>query len=167
MAKDKKDAKQAPAQAPATEKEVTIDNAMELIKSGNVVKDNEAQEAAEKIAKEKHDDKVQRMVGAIQRSEYTNLLSVLFMRHERNRAKAAKKYADATRSLLNDLKAGKYTYNEWDKEREKIYKDFTDGLDDADKQYQNERKELNDNFRTACGTWDERWQFDRATGRGV
>lgn len=143
--------------------EVSVDNVVDVIKSANTANDEIARKAAEKIAANEDERQVSMTMRAIQRAEFTNLSHYLNLKKCRYDERTAKKYADATRDLCNELKAGKVTFDEFDKKLKDMFVERRKDLEENKKLHEVNKKELRTRFQNTA-TYDLEWELDD-TGR--
>lgn len=128
------------------EKQLSMDNIEEVIKSGATVTEEIAKEAAQKIADKRKEELTERLVDCIKRSEYVRKRIFLSMKYTDKLSKIKLNYLKKFSALDEDLKAGKLSVDEYDKkckeerkEERKLIREndewFNEQLDSLNNQY--------------------------------
>jgi polyhydroxyalkanoate synthesis regulator phasin len=117
-------------------------------------------QAAETLKKEHTDMLVGDAKEILQFTTYFNLYKYAALRKSRKYADAAKKAAADSLVLLEDVKAGKFTKNEWKAKLEEMKKNERETQSAADKEYKDKINEIDSKFKSLC-LWNYNWVFDR------
>lgn len=117
-------------------------------------------QAAETLKKEHTDMLVGDAKEILQFTTYFNLYKYAALRKSRKYADAAKKAAADSLVLLEDVKAGKFTKNEWKAKLEEMKKNERETQSAADKEYKDKINEIDSKFKSLC-LWSYNWVFDR------
>ena len=117
-------------------------------------------QAAETLKKEHTDMLVGDAKEILQFTTYFNLYKYAALRKSRKYADAAKKAAADSLVLLEDVKAGKFTKNEWKTKLEEMKKNERETQSAADKEYKDKINEIDSKFKSLC-LWNYNWVFDR------
>ena len=117
-------------------------------------------QAAETLKKEHTDMLVGDAKEILQFTTYFNLYKYAALRKSRKYADAAKKAAADSLVLLEDVKAGKFTKNEWKAKLEEMKKNERETQSAADKEYKDKINEIDSKFKSLC-LWNYSWVLDR------
>lgn len=145
--------------AVAQPTELSVDTVENVIKSSNTANDDVARKAAEKLAAGEEERQVQSTMRAIQRAEFTNLSHYLYLKKTRFDEHTAKKYADESLKLRDELTNGKITFNEFDKKLNDMLSERRKDFAENRKKYEELKRELRTKFQNAS-TYDLEWELD-------
>ena len=136
--------------------EVTTESVMDVIKQGNMMPENAAENVLAQIEKEEKEHKESQLKDRILRARFKNFKELLQLRARRREEKATKEALTATKTALDELCAGKLTVADYDKKAAKIEDAKRKAFSESSKQYEEEYCELknvNPSFRCFCW-WD-------------
>ncbi len=138
------------------EANVDVDTTFDKLKSGNLVSQTINEKALEEIAKSREESQIRDVKSAIEEAEYTNLKTVIVLRHQRRNSKVAKRLTVETKELLDafagttnekgEFVKGTMTKSEYEKKRDKVISDANRELREAKDIYNEELTELHDRF---------------------
>lgn len=152
MAENKKTTKPAKATENATE-----ENILDVIKTGNKMTESVLKEAEAEIEKEKDDKKKATLKRCILKADYTNKRELLELRKRRAEEKATKEMLATSKTLLDDLKGGKITPNEYEEGLNKASADKKKAFDNVEEEHSKNCQELRDGF-SGYYAWDWEWE---------
>jgi hypothetical protein len=145
---------------------VTEENVVDQIKNANRFSEEIVKEAEEKAEKDEKERMVRELNEIKDKATYINLSSVLKTRLVRAQEKAVSKLREASRDLLGDIKSGKLTANEYNQQIDEKVKDCNKAIEEAIKEYENNKKELKTKFPASwCYEWDNPFRRIRSIDR--
>lgn len=133
----------------------TEENVMEVIRKGNLIDEEVIKLGDEKDDEEQKNRLVREYREAKNKAKYQNFKALLQLRARRREEKATKEWLNATKTLFDDLCAGKTTPREYEEKRNDAAKERNKAMDESKKQLNKEITELKDQFP---GYW--RWDWD-------
>lgn len=134
--------------------ELSVDNVMDEIRSGNLIDTEIAKIGDEKDNEAERERKVQEYRKIKNKAKYQNRKALLMLRARRREEKVTKQYLDDTKTLLDDFVGSKLTVIEYEKKRKDIRKKRNDAMNESNDQYRTEIEELRNAFP---GYWQYDW----------
>lgn len=133
----------------------TEENVMETIRKGNLIDEEVIKLGDEKDDEEKKNRLVREYREAKNKAKYQNFKALLQLRARRREEKATKEWLDDTKTLFDDLCAGKITPREYEEKRAEAAKKRDKAMNESKTQLNKEIQELKDQFP---GYW--RWDWE-------
>ena len=140
MAKDNK--KQETATVAATSEE----NVMDVIKTGNLLKESNVAAALAEIEKEKDEKQKQEAKEMICIAQYNNLKALLQLRARRREERATKEFLSKTKEILDQVLAGKLTPNEYKAKKNELEEQKRKACNESDSELRKESTELQSSY---------------------
>lgn len=140
MAKDTK--KQETANVAATSEE----NVMDVIKTGNLLKESNVAAALAEIEKEKDEKQKQEAKEMICVAQYNNLKALLQLRARRREERATKEFLSKTKEVLDQVLAGKLTPNEYKAKKNELEEQKRKACIESDAELRKESMELQNSY---------------------
>ena len=140
MAKDTK--KQETANVAATSEE----NVMDVIKTGNLLKESNVAAALAEIEKEKDEKQKQEAKEMICVAQYNNLKALLQLRARRREERATKEFLSKTKEVLDQVLAGKLTPNEYKAKKNELEEQKRKACTESDAELRKESIELQNSY---------------------
>ena len=140
MAKENK--KQETATVTATSEE----NVMDVIKTGNLLKESNVAAALAEIEKEKDEKQKQEAKEMICIAQYNNLKALLQLRARRREERATKEFLSKTKEVLDQVLAGKLTPNEYKAKKNELEEQKRKACADSDTEFRKESLELQSSY---------------------
>ena len=140
MAKDNK--KQETATVAATSEE----NVMDVIKTGNLLKESNVAAALAEIEKEKDEKQKQEAKEMICIAQYNNLKALLQLRARRREERATKEYLSKTKDILDQVLAGKLTPIEYRTKKNELEEQKRKACTESDTELRKESMELQSSY---------------------
>lgn len=135
--------------------EVTAENVVEQIKSGNKFEAEITEEALNQIKKDEKDQKVNTLKRAINKTDYDEKKCLLLLRKNRALEKPMKERLKALDDAIKELKTGKVTPIEYNKKCEEIRKNHKKAVSDINEEYDELTRELRTKYPSYWGyDWD-------------
>lgn len=135
--------------------EVTAENVVEQIKSGNKFEAEITEEALNQIKKDEKDQKVNTLKRAINKTDYDEKKCLLLLRKNRALEKPMKERLKALDDAIKELKTGKVTPIEYNKKCEEIRKNHKKAVSDINEEYDELMRELRTKYPSYWGyDWD-------------
>ena len=135
--------------------EVTAENVVEQIKSGNKFEAEIAEEALNQIKKDEKDQKISTLKRAINKTDYDEKKCLLLLRKNRALEKPMKERLKALDDAIKELKTGKVTPIEYNKKCEEIRKNHNKAVSDINEEYDELMRELRTKYPSYWGyDWD-------------
>lgn len=160
MAKNNKPAAQTAQTTTAPAVENTEMNIEEKIKAKNSLSSEAFDKAAEEINKERNEIAVKEARECLGRSEFTEAMALINLRHARAKEKITKNFLTKVSQLLEDTKAGKFTKIEHDKAYDEALRDRSKEIEQAKADYNVAAQEVKRNFRSYdIWHWDINWDY--------
>lgn len=160
MAKNNKPAAQAAPATTASAVENAEMNIEEKIKAKNSLSSEAFDKAAEEINKERNEIAVNEARLCLGRSEFTEAIALLNLRHARKKEKITKDFLTKVSQLLKETKEGKFTKIEHDKAYNNALNDRSKELEEAKKEFNVAMQEIKRNFRTYdVWSWQMDWEY--------
>lgn len=144
----------APANAGTAAEQDSEDNIEASIDKGVTLTEEVAQKAAEQIAKENKERRVEETKRLMMRSGYVRGKQLLVLRREKRRKIVAKEYLTALSNLDEELKAGKHDETSYEKAFKEAYKKREESYREADKKYSEYCEKLRKQYP---GYWTWSW----------
>lgn len=148
MAKDKE-------KKVANEVATTEENVMEEIRKGNLIDEEVIKLGDEKDNEEEKERKVMEYRRAKNKAKYQNFKALLQLRARRREEKATKQWLNDTKTLFDDLCAGKITPVEYEEKRREALKNKNKAFTESSDALRKETKELQHQFP---GYWCYDWE---------
>ena len=140
MAKENK--KQETATVAATSEE----NVMDVIKTGNLLKESNVAAALAEIEKEKDEKQKQEAKEMICIAQYNNLKALLQLRARRREERATKEFLSKTKEILDQVLAGKLTPNEYKAKKNELKEQKRKVCTESDAELRKESDELQNSY---------------------
>ena len=140
MAKDNK--KQETATVAATSEE----NVMDVIKTGNLLKESNVAAALAEIEKEKDEKQKQEAKEMICIAQYNNLKALLQLRARRREERATKELLSKTKEILDQVLAGKLTKIEYRAKKNELEEQKHKACTESDTELRKESMELQNSY---------------------
>lgn len=140
MAKENK--KQETATVTATSEE----NVMDVIKTGNLLKESNVATALAEIEKEKDEKQKQEAKEMICIAQYNNLKALLQLRARRREERATKEYLSKTKDILDQVLAGKLTPTEYRVKKDELEEQKRKACTESDNELRKESMELQNSY---------------------
>lgn len=140
MAKENK--KQETATVAATSEE----NVMDVIKTGNLLKESNVAAALAEIEKEKDEKQKQEAKEMICIAQYNNLRALLQLRARRREERATKEFLSKTKEILDQVLAGKLTQNEYKAKKDELKEQKHKACTESDAELRKESNELQNSY---------------------
>jgi len=137
--------------------ESTEENILDQIKEGNKMTEKVLENAKSEIEKEKDEKKKNILKTAILRADYTNKRELLELRKRRAEEKATKEALASSKTLLDDLCAGKITPVEYDDALKETAKNKKKAFDKAEEDHSKACRELRNGF---SGYYSSSWEWN-------
>lgn len=133
----------------------TEDTVMDVIRKGNLLDEEVIKLGDEKDNEEEKERKVREYRRAKNKAKYQNFRALLQLRARRREEKATKKWLDDTKTLFDDLCAGKTTPVEYEEKRCEALKEKNKAFRESDETL---RKEINELQHQFPGYWCYEWE---------
>lgn len=137
MAKEKK----AAAVVAATE-----ENIKEIVKNGNLLKDENVQTALDNIKKKEDERQVREATNMIMCAKYTNAKELFNLRARRREEKATKEALAKSKELLDKALNGQITPQEYKAEKDKLAEEKRKAFQESNKELDNDMRELRNSY---------------------
>lgn len=132
---------------PATAEVATSEeNIKDIVKSGNLLKDQNVQTALENIKKKEDERQVREATNMIMCAKYVNAKELFQLRARRREEKATKDALTKSKELLDKALAGQITPTEYKTEKEKLSEEKRKAIQESDKELDNDMKELRNSY---------------------
>lgn len=138
------------------------ENILDVIKTGNKMTESVLTEAQAEIEKEKDDKKKRTLKNAILKADYTNKRELLELRKRRGEENATKESLAKSKELLDQLKTGKITPNEYEDALMEESKNKKKAFDKVEEEYSKACQELRDGF---SGYYAYDWEWEHRIRR--
>lgn len=133
------------------EKELSMENVEEVIKSGAVVTEEIAKEAAQKIADKRKEELTERLIGCMKRSDYSRKKIFLSMKKTDKLSKIKLNYLKKFSALDEDLKAGKVSVDEYDNKCKELKKEAIKLISENDHWFDEQSNALDHQYPESYG----------------
>lgn len=145
----------APSAGAAAEQD-SEDNIEASIDKGVTLTEEVAQKAAEQIAKENKERRVEETKRLMMKSGYVRGKQLLVLRREKRRKIVAKEFLTALSTLDEELKAGKHDEMSYNKAFKEAYKKREESYREADRKYSEYCDKLRKQYP---GYWSYEWDY--------
>jgi Asp-tRNA(Asn)/Glu-tRNA(Gln) amidotransferase A subunit family amidase len=124
----------------------TEENIKEVVKNGNLLKDENVQTALENIKKKEDERQVREATNMIMCAKYVNAKELFQLRARRREEKATKEALSKSKELLDKALAGQITPTEYKKEKEKLSEEKRKAIQESNKELDADMSELRNSY---------------------
>lgn len=144
---------------PATAEVATSEeNIKDIVKNGNLLKDENVQKALEDIKKKEDERQVREATNMIMCAKYVNAKELFQLRARRREEKATKEALSKSKELLDKALSGQITPTEYKTEKDKLSEEKRKAIQESNKELDADMRELRNSY-TGEYRWMAEWDY--------
>lgn len=150
MAKDNKKVEETKKEVST---ELSVENVVDTVRSGNLLKAQNVQDALAEIEKEKDEKRKSEAKVLIMTAQYNNVKALLQLRARRREEKITKDTLTRSKALLDRVLAGELTKTEYGKEKETLEKEMRKLMLESNSTLDSDLRELRNSYEGRYAYW--------------
>lgn len=150
MAKDNKKVEETKKEVST---ELSVENVVDTVRSGNLLKAQNVQDALAEIEKEKDEKRKSEAKVLIMTAQYNNVKALLQLRARRREEKITKDTLTRSKALLDRVLAGELTKTEYEKEKETLEKEMRKLMLESNSTLDSDLRELRNSYEGRYAYW--------------
>lgn len=150
MAKDNKKVEETKKEVST---ELSVENVVDTVRSGNLLKAQNVQDALAEIEKEKDEKLKSEAKVLIMTAQYNNVKALLQLRARRREEKITKDTLTRSKTLLDRVLAGELTKTEYGKEKETLEKEMRKLMLESNSTLDSDLRELRNSYEGRYAYW--------------